>query len=114
MIQMSFQEVERPFAMNGVGAVEKFDFSLICNSQFRVVPADFCKFPGHPLVDTHSIVMAAFYHEGLGDQHGQFCIVGEITHVPFKDFVFGCPDIAERCVGRGIFRNPFIEVSTTD
>ena len=59
------EELVGGLAVDGVWAVEEFDFGFVAEAEFVVVVTDFGKVPSDPLVLVDAIVVAVFDHEGL-------------------------------------------------
>src|SRR5678810_478961 len=62
-IQVFFQELEGPHAMNGVGAVKEFEFGAVPDAEPFVQAADFGEFVGNPLIPADTIAVTALDHE---------------------------------------------------
>ena len=54
---MLVQEPKRAFAIDGVAAIEKFDFRLLCQVELRIQPSNFGVLVSHPLISSYVIVI---------------------------------------------------------
>ena len=57
------QELERPFAIDFVEAVEEFDVGAVAEAERVVQAADFGVFVGDPFVGSDAVPVAPFDHE---------------------------------------------------
>lgn len=62
-IQVTVQEAEGAFAVDGVRAVEEFEFGAIADSQLIVVAPDFGKFAGDQFGWLTAVTKAGLDHE---------------------------------------------------
>ena len=83
------QKVKGALTVDGVWAVEVFDFGFVSKSEEGVVAIGFGVFVGDPFVWGHAIVVAAFDHEGTGaNEPTHFGVVEGVAEVEFEHFVF--------------------------
>ena len=89
------QELVGGWAVDGVWAIEEFDFGFVAEAQLVVVAADLGVFERDPLVDADAVVVAAFDLEGSGrHQVRQYGVVGDHNFgsrlgVPLRGLVHG-------------------------
>ena len=90
------QKAVRGVPIDRMWPVEELNLCQVSNAEFVVMPSHFGKLPGNPFIDPDTVVVSAFNHERpRRHQDRQFCVIGNVPHVPFKDFVFSCPQITE-------------------
>ncbi len=109
------EEFEGFHSVDGVWAVEVFDGDAITDSELVVEAANFCELVVDPFIESDSVTVAAFDHEGARCDEGcHLCVVGVSGEVPLPDFVFADEDVAHWHCDRCALANPFVEVSATD
>lgn len=103
-MQVLMQKSKRALAVDCMRADEPFDFRLIGDVQFcRIQIADFRIFVRDPVVLTNPVKVPAFDHKrAWTDQSRHLRIVKRTAKIPFEDFVFAGPDIAEVVPSTGI------------
>ena len=115
-VEVSVEEVEGRFGVDGVWAIEPLDGGFVRDLKFcRVEVADFGEFVGDGLVRGDAVEVAALHHEWpRGDECGHLSVVEGRAEVPLEDFVFAGPDVGVAGAGRGVFPDPVVEIGRAD
>ena len=113
------EEVEGPFAIDGVRAHEGFHFAPVTDPESGgVVEFHLPELPAHGLIRRHAVEMPALHHERPRCNASRHLgVVEGAAEIELEDLIFAAPDItvaAGRTRGGGVLAHPLVEVGRAD
>lgn len=114
-VEVFAQKCKGALAIDGVWAVEVFNFGFVGMTEQGIVAICFGIFVCDPFVGGHTVVVTAFDHEGAWtDEPTHFGIVECVAEVELEDFIFFGKDIAVFVAGGCVFPDPFVIICRAD
>ena len=110
------QESISSLPVDRVRSHEPFDLGLIADLQLcGVQMPDLGVLVTDPVVFADAVKVAAFHHERTWtNQRCHFSVVESTAEIPFEDFVFARPDVAEVVPRAGVLQHPLVEIRRAD